>query len=103
MALLIAPVLFICAVLYVAYPLLRETKEIGAPEHEKTDWEKTVQEKEDVVEALKDIDMDFRMGKLSRQDYQSLQSDFEQQAVEIFKRLGSLHKKGGKPRKKKKF
>ncbi|MFQ5930273.1 MAG: hypothetical protein ACE5MK_11290 [Acidobacteriota bacterium] len=102
MALLIAPVLFICAVLYVAYPLLRETKEIQAPEDEKTDWEKTVQEKEDVIEALKDIDMDFRMGKLSRQDYQSLKSDFEQRAVEVFKKLESTQKKGRKPRKKKK-
>jgi len=100
MALLIAPILFIGAVLYIAYPLLREEKK-SAPEDEVTDQEKALGEKEDIIESLKDIDMDFRMGKLSTQDYQSLKLDFEQRAVGIFQRVQSLQAKSGKIGKKK--
>ena len=101
MALLIAPILFIGAVLYIAYPLLQEKKKESEPEDEATDEEKAVQEKEAIIESLKDIDMDFRMGKLSTQDYQSLKRDFEQRAVEIFQRVQSLQAEKGKIGKKK--
>jgi hypothetical protein len=96
MALLIAPILFIGAVLYVAYPLLSETEEIPTHEGEKNERERITHEKEEIVEILKDIDMDFRMGKLSSQDYDSLRNDFERQAVERFQQLESLEKKGGR-------
>jgi len=100
MGLLIAPILFIGAVLYIAYPLLKEEKREPAAEDQRTDQEMVLKEKEDVIETLRDIEMDFRMGKLSTQDYQALKSDFEQQAVEIFQRLQSLQAKDGKIRKK---
>ena len=101
MALLIAPILFIGAVLYIAYPLLQKEKKEPAPEDEFTDQEQALREKEDIIESLKDIDMDFRMGKLSTQDYQSLKLDFEQQAVGIFQRVESLQAESGKIGKKK--
>jgi len=101
MALLIAPILFIGAVLYIAYPLLQEEQKESAPEGEVADQEQALREKEDIIESLKDIDMDFRMGKLSTQDYQSLKLDFEQQAVEIFQRVQSLQAESGKIGKKK--
>ena len=101
MALLIAPILFISAVLYIAYPLLQEEKKESAPEDGVTDQEKALREKENIIESLKDIEMDFRMGKLSTQDYQSLKLDFEQQAVEIFQRVQSLQAESGKIGKKK--
>ncbi len=101
MALLIAPILFIVVVLYIAYPLFQEEKKEFAPEDEFTDQEKALREKEDIIESLKDIDMDFRMGKLSTQDYQSLKLDFEQRAVGIFQRVQSLQAESGKIGKKK--
>ncbi len=101
MALLIAPILFIGAVLYIAYPLLQEEKHESAPEGELTDQDKALKEKEDIIESLKDIEMDFRMGKLSTQDYQSLKLDFEQRAVEIFQRVQSFEAESGKIGKKK--
>ena len=101
MILLIAPIFFIGAVLYIAYPLLKDEIREPAPEDETTDQEKLLQEKEDIIESLKDIEMDFRMGKLSTLDYQSLKSDLEQRAVKIFQRIQSLQAKDGKIRKKK--
>ena len=101
MALLISPILFISAVLYIAYPLLQKEKQESAPEDGVADQEKALREKENIIESLKDIEMDFRMGKLSTQDYQSLKLDFEQQAVEIFQRVQSLQAESGKIGKKK--
>ncbi len=100
MILLVAPVLFIAAVLYVAYPLLNDTAESRTQEKQATEQERIVQQKEEIIEILKDIDMDFRMGKLSQQDYQSLKLDFEQRAVEIFQRLESLEKESQSEKKK---
>ncbi len=49
MALLVAPILFISAVLYIAYPLLQEEKKESAPEDEVTDQEKALREKENNI------------------------------------------------------
>ena len=68
---------------------------------EGTKREQTLHEKEEVVDALKDIEMDFRMGKLSHSDYQLLKKDFEHRAVEVFQRLDLLDKKGISQGKKK--
>ena len=100
MILLVAPVLFIGAVLYVAYPLLKDTAESRTQEKKATEQEQIVQQKEEIIEILKDIDMDFRMGKLSQQDYQSLKRDFEQRAVEVFQQLESLEKESPSEKKK---
>lgn len=99
MALLIAPILFIGAVLYIAYPLLQEEKEGAAAADEQSTRDKVLQDKEEIIEVLRDIDMDFRMGKLSAQDYDLLKSDFENRAVGVFRELQSLQKKSGKARK----
>jgi hypothetical protein len=94
MALIIAPILFIATVIYVAYPLLREQEESLVDETEKTEREKALEEKEEVIVNLKDIEMDYRMGKLSAEDYLNLKADFEQQAVRVFQDLESLKKRG---------
>ncbi len=98
MILLVAPILFIGAVLYVAYPLLSQT--IQSQKENVTEQQQAVQQKEEIVDILKDIDMDFRMGKLSQQDYESLKLDFEQRAVEAFQRLEALEEED-QPEKKK--
>ena len=98
MILLVVPILFIGAVLYVAYPLLSQT--IQSQEENVTEKEQAVQQKEEIVDILKDIDMDFRMGKLSQQDYQSLKHDFEQRAVEAFQRLEALEEEDLSEKKK---
>ena len=75
MELLIAPILFIGVVLYVAYPLLWDEADAKPPpEAPRTDRQAILREKEDVVADLKDIEMDFRMGKLSSRDYEDLKS-----------------------------
>ncbi len=94
MELIIAPILFIGVVLYVAYPLLwGETRAEPPPQAPPTDRQAILREKEDVVANLKDIEMDFRMGKLSSQDYEDLKSEYEERAVDVFERAEALERK----------
>ncbi len=94
MELIIAPLLFIGMVLYVAYPLLwGETKAEPPPEAPPTDRQAVLREKEDVVADLKDIEMDFRMGKLSSRDYEDLKSEYEERAADVFHRVEALERK----------
>ena len=94
MELIIAPILFIGMVLYVAYPLLwGETGAEPPPEAPLTDRQMILREKEDVVANLKDIEMDYRMGKLSSRDYEDLKSEYEERAAEVFEQAEALERK----------
>ena len=92
MELLVAPLLFIAVILFVAYPFLTETKEAATRQLHASEQERLFQQKEDAISALKDIEMDFQMGKLSQLDYENLKARHEQQAVSIFKQIDKLRK-----------
>ena len=98
---LIAPILFIGVVLYVAYPLFSELEEDVREDPRNLDREQALEEKENLVANLKDIEMDYQMGKLSEKDYEQLKSDFESQAVGVFDRLEQLGTKKRSKMKKK--
>jgi hypothetical protein len=93
MTLILAPILFIGLIIYVAYPFLQETAERAVRERRDSD-RRTVQKlKDDAITALKDIDMDYRMGKLSDEDYEVLKAQQEERAVDAMKKLEGLKKK----------
>ena len=92
LGLLVAPILLVAAVLYVSWPLLRETPEV-ADESADTGFEALVEAKNHAVDNLKDIEMDRRMGKLSDEDYQSLKAEFEARALEAIEKLESYRKR----------
>jgi hypothetical protein len=87
---LLTPILLIAVVIYVAWPLLSEKKDF-LPE-EGTELEIAQEEKDNVISNLKDIEMDYRMGKLSQEDYESLREDYRLRAMKAIKRLESLEK-----------
>ncbi|GAB4110279.1 MAG: hypothetical protein Kow001_11010 [Acidobacteriota bacterium] len=91
MAFLLTPLVLIGLVLYVAWPLLRDQPE-SAPSEE-SELEKALDQKEQALSDLKDIEMDFRMGKLSAEDYQRLRQEFEARAIQALERVDSLEKR----------
>jgi len=95
MEFLLSPIILITLVLFVAWPLLTNKKEAATVR--RSEVELALEEKEIVIATLKDIEMDYRMGKLSDEDYQHLKDDFESRAVKSLQRLETLGKKG--PRK----
>jgi hypothetical protein len=94
MEFLLSPIILIALVLFVAWPLL--TSKLEAPAVNPWDFEAALEEKEILVASLKDIEMDFRMGKLSEEDYQQLKEDFEGRAIKSLQRLETLEKKSSR-------
>ena len=98
---LIAPIILISLVLYVAWPIMQEEMETEAEERERSELEVAIEEKDALVANLKDIEMDYRMSKLSDEDYERLRSEFEARAVAAIEKVEKLEKKSAKaPRKK---
>ncbi len=85
MSLLVASVLFIAAAVYVAYPLLAELRPGNV--EEETELDRLLNEKDEVVSSLKDLEMDYRMGKLTSGDYSQLKLDLERRAALVFEKL----------------
>jgi hypothetical protein len=75
-------------------------KEKAAQEKKATELEKLRKAKEDAVATLKDIDMDYRMGKLSENDYETLKVQHQQRAVEVLQKLEVAEKKERKKKKR---
>lgn len=92
MDLLLTPLVLVALVVYVAWPLLKEKAEDYEVD-DPTERDLAFEEKENAIASLKDIEMDFRMGKLSEEDYQTLKSEWEVRAVDALKKLESLEKK----------
>lgn len=88
---LLPPVILISLVLFVAWPLLKDEPEQEAPE-ETSALDLALEEKENAISNLKDIEMDFRMGKLSEDDYARLKEEWEAAAVKALQNVESLSK-----------
>lgn len=91
MALLFAPLFFIAVVLYVAWPLFQERlAEDG--DSESGNLEVLEEKKELLVADLKDVEMDYRMGKLSSEDYERLKGDLEHRAMTVLQEIDKTQK-----------
>jgi hypothetical protein len=93
MWLYLAPILFILVILYVAHPFLMDVQQEQRKERRLTRREKADRVKDEVFATLKDIEMDYHMGKLSEDDYRHLRSEFEERAIEAFDEVDRLNKK----------
>jgi len=52
-----------------------------------TSLKRLLRRKETVYENIKDLDFEYKMGKLSDEDYQGLRSDYEQQAFRLMREI----------------
>lgn len=71
----------------------------GDFEGSQTSLKRLLRKKETVYENIKDLDFEYKMGKLSDEDYRGLRSDFEQQAYALMREIEqirpeTLHKAG---------
>jgi len=76
---------------WIFHPLLRPKPIEGLSPRRREDREKALQQrKEDVYAAIKEMDFDFEMGKISEEDYRELKSQYKAKALEILKELGTV-------------
>jgi hypothetical protein len=87
--------LALLTILFVAYPLLKKPqRKLGfAANHQGEDL---VARKHEIYAAVRDIDFDYRMGKLSEEDYNSLREQYKQEAVKVMQALDRMSGRGQK-------
>lgn len=88
---LLTPVILISVVIFIAWPLIQEGK--ANLSQEESHLVSAIAEKEAVLMGLKDLEMDFRMGKLSEEDYQNSREELETRALQAIEYVESLEKK----------
>jgi ribosomal protein L40E len=91
MAMLIKLLLALAAVAFIAYPFLRpwsDEEDVELPE----ELEELYRHKESTYSALKELEFDFRTGKLSEGDYAELEAKYKADAVEILQAISEAEK-----------
>lgn len=85
----IAILLILAVVGYLLFePLLRPHRLKGpSPRAERLREKELQKRKEDIYAAIKEMDFDLGMGKISREDYEDLRSEYKSRAVQILKEL----------------
>jgi hypothetical protein len=85
--------IIIGALAFVAYPLFVRTDELDVAFVGVTDplWEGLVTQRDATYSAIKDLENDHAMGKLSDSDYRSLRAKYETKAVAILQELDNLN------------
>ena len=76
---------------WIFHPLFRPKPIEGLSPQMREDREKALQQrKEDVYAAIKEMDFDLGMGKISEEDYRELKSQYKAKALEILKELDTV-------------
>jgi rubrerythrin len=88
--------LALSAIFFVGYPLFRP----GVPYNkgagrlgEVERMQSLINKKEESYRLIKDLEMDYKMGKLSLEDYQELEGRYKQEAIEILKKIDAQDSK----------
>lgn len=78
--------LFISAMFFVGYPIFRR-QEISEKKQENKILSELIHKKESAYVAIKDLEFDYRTGKLSQVDYKELKDKYETEALQTLKKI----------------
>lgn len=83
---IIGAALVIITAVMVSYPLWQKSqrKVSFALNHQVEEWQAR---KAEIYAAIRDIELDYRMGKLSEEDYHALRDQYKNEAIQIMKKL----------------
>jgi hypothetical protein len=81
--------LAILTAIFIAYPLFQkqQRKVSFALNHRAQELEAR---KAEIYAAIRDIDFDYRMGKLSQEDYETLRDQYKAEAISMMKQLDRM-------------
>lgn len=54
-----------------------------------------LQQKNELLLAIRDIDLEYRMGKLNKDDYEKLKTDYQADAIRVLKKIDGKRDNGG--------
>ncbi len=95
---LILAVISVLVFAVIVYPLLKGVQDTEKKSSVKDQLAQLVLQKESSYLDLKELELDYRMGKLSQPDYERLRSKLEGASIALLKETEQL--KLGKPREK---
>ncbi len=95
MNLLIVITLGVILLVYVIMPLTKKKYQLAFVPFNKTNQKeiKLLERKNELLGALKEIEFEYQLGKLSEEDYNNLKNDYEMNALSVLKELD--HKDNG--------
>ena len=92
MIIVVEILIFVSAMFFVGYPIFkRQEARIKTQENEALG--ELIHKKEAVYISIKDLDFDYRTGKLSEDDYNELKERYELEALHILKDIDDSGKK----------
>lgn len=78
--------------IYVALPYFERDFKKKRLEFGETEKENLTHRKNEILEALRDLEYDHKMRKVSDQDYSQLKESITKEAVDVMRKLDSLDK-----------
>ena len=80
---------------YVVFPIVQARTQAGSWRTPSSNNHASdlIERKEAIYAAIKDIEFDYQMGKLSKEDYQELRQQYKQEAVHLLKKIDQKQKK----------
>jgi len=82
---LVALSLALLATLYVVWPLFRDTKRIAPADDDPL--VRLIQRKDAVIQAIKELELDYNTGKLIDVDYERMNDRLRRQAMGLLKQM----------------
>ncbi len=92
MELVLIAILVVVVLAFIAYPLFSSAEEKPKPTTDALD--SLVAQRDSAYDAIRDLDFDFQMGKLSQEDYDKLRDKYKLRAAQVLKQIDDA---GGVP------
>jgi hypothetical protein len=97
MEIVLGVLLALAVVAFIGYPLVKEQLPAEAEAELSEEAEELYRRKEATYSALKELEFDFKTGKLSETDYHELEERYRSEAVEVLEAIDLLEKEGDAP------
>jgi hypothetical protein len=91
-ALIVCSLVTLATLLLVFRPMLATARNplLGNLEGNPSPLKRLLRKKERIYENIKDLEFEYKMGKLSEGDYERLREEFSQEAYQIMREIESL-------------
>jgi hypothetical protein len=77
---------------YILTPLFMSSKDSGVTLSTETETDRLLERKGVIYRSIKDLQFEYKMGRLSGADYQQLEAGYKTEAVEILEKLDQAEK-----------
>lgn len=93
MEVIVIAAIVVAVLAFMAYPLF--SQRIEEPGAAADALDSLVAQRDSAYDAIRDLDFDYQMGKLSQQDYELLRDKYKVRAAQLLQQIDELAGKGG--------